>query len=500
MESEGHRRKRSDRSENGDKSNRNNRSDGGSGSHRSKRSAGNSRTDRSNTGHNRKRSSETTAREIAATILSAVDSRSAFSDRLLSSYLKEVQLSPEDRNLLTYLVKGTLRWRGRVDWVLSSLLKTELADLPTWIRNVLRLGAFQILFMDRIPASAATNESVKLARKRGHPGTAGLVNAVLRRLVSTKDAIQYPSVEKDAVAGVSILYSHPEWIVRRWLQRFGLERTIRICEANNSSNHIFIRPNRTRVEPATLMAKLREGGIAAELCGLNPSMIKVSGELVPATDPSFKAGLYSPQDEGESLVCSLLSVENAGAFLDLCAGPGGKATQIAEMTSDAKPVYCLEVHHSRSRQVQEAARRLGLGSVEVVTGDGRVVPFKGKFERILVDAPCTGLGVIGKRADARWRKKETSLSLLAELQKELLDSASNLLDEGGVLVYSVCSFEQEETSEVISSFLKSHHDLEIESASGFVDEFLVDESGAMLILPDQYGTDGLFAMRMRKVR
>jgi len=471
-----------------------------SGGYRRKRSNGNSRTDRSNTGHKRKRSKETTARELAASILSAVDSRSAFSDRLLSSYLKEVELSPEDRNLLTYLVKGTLRWRGRVDWVLSGLLKTELADLPTWIRNVLRLGAFQILFMDRIPASAATNESVKLARKRGHPGTAGLVNAVLRRLVSTKDAIQYPSVEKDAVAAVSILYSHPEWIVRRWLQRFGLERTIRICEANNSSGYIFIRPNRTRVEPATLMTRLREGGIAAELCGLNPSMIKVSGELAPATDSTFRAGLYTPQDEGESLVCCLLSVENAGVFLDLCAGPGGKATQIAEMTSDAKPVYCLEVHHSRARQVQEAARRLGLGSIEVVTGDGRVAPFKGKFERILVDAPCTGLGVIGKRADARWRKKETSLGLLSELQKELLDSASKLLDDGGVLVYSVCSFEREETSEVIFSFLKSHHDLEIESASGFVDESLVDESGAMLILPDQYGTDGLFAMRMRKAR
>jgi 16S rRNA (cytosine967-C5)-methyltransferase len=150
--------------------------------------------------------------------------------------------------------------------------------------------------------------------------------------------------------------------------------------------------------------------------------------------------------------------------------------------------------------VQEAARRLGLSSIGVVTGDGRVAPFKGKFERILVDAPCSGLGVIGKRADARWRKKETSLASLSELQKELLDSASELLDEKGVLVYSVCSFEQEETSEVVSSFLKSHRDLEIESASGFVDESLVDESGAMLILPDRYGTDGMFAARIRKVR
>jgi 16S rRNA (cytosine967-C5)-methyltransferase len=457
-------------------------------------------TNRKTATHRRRRTTETTAREIAASILSAVDSRSAFSDRLLSSYLKEVELSPEDRGLLTYLVKGTLRWRGRLDWVLSSVLNTELAELPTWIRNVLRLGAFQILFMDRIPPSAATNESVKLARKRGHPGTAGLVNAVLRKLASTKHAIQYPSIEKDGITAVSILYSHPEWILRRWVQRFGLERTIKICEANNSSNHLFIRPNRTRIEPTRLITRLRDDGIAAESGSLNPSMIMVRGDLAPAIDSNFRDGLYTPQDEGESLVCRLLSVENARVFLDLCAGPGGKATQIAEMTNGARPVYCLEVHHARAVQVQEAARRLGLESIHVVTGDGRVVPVKGKFERILVDAPCSGLGVIGKRADARWRKKEASLAVLSQLQGELLDSASKLLDEGGVMVYSVCSFEREETSDVVASFLTEHHECEIESASSFVDDALVDESGAMLILPDRYGTDGLFAVRIARVR
>jgi 16S rRNA (cytosine967-C5)-methyltransferase len=455
---------------------------------------------RRHTGRRRKTASETSAREIAASILSAVDSRSAFSDRLLSSYLKEVELSSEDRGLLTYLVKGTLRWRGRVDWVLSSVLKTELAELPTWIRNVLRLGAFQILFMDRIPASAATDESVKLARKRGHPGTAGLVNAVLRRLVSTKDAIEYPSVEKDGVGAVSILYSHPEWMVERWARRFGLERTIKICEANNLSDHLCIRPNRIRLEPVKLIAKLRESGIAAEAGVLNPSMIKVRGELSPATDSNFRDGLYTPQDEGESLVCRLLSVEGEATLLDLCAGPGGKATQLAEMTDDAKPVCCLEIHHSRAAQVREAARRLGLGSIEVVTGDGRHAPFGVRFDRILVDAPCSGLGVIGKRADARWRKKEASLAMLSQLQGELLDSASKLLDDGGLMVYSVCSFEPEETSEVVFSFLKSHRGFEIEPASSFVGGDVVDESGAMLILPDRYGTDGLFAVRVRRVR
>jgi len=448
-------------------------------------------------GHQSRRTAGSSAREIAASILSAVDSRSAFSDRLLSSYLRETRLSLEDRNLLTHLVKGTLRWRGRIDWVLSVFLKTELTELPTWIRNVLRLGAFQILFMDRIPVSAATDESVKLARKRGHPGTAGLVNAVLRKLASSKDVIEYPSIEEEGVTAISILYSHPEWIVARWVERFGIETTIKICESNNASYSLSLRPNMTRIEPATLLTRLSQHGVPVQQGRLNPSMIRVTGELAPATDTDFEEGLYTPQDEAESLVARLLSVEDAHAFLDLCAAPGGKATQIAEMTNDAKPVFCLEVHYTRAQQVRHSAARLGLSSIQVATGDGRFPPFKGSFERILVDAPCSGLGVIGKMADARWRKKEASIVAISRLQGQLLHSTSRFLEQGGILVYSVCSFEPEETSLVVSSFLEKHHAFEIESAANHVDSSLTDKSGAVLILPYRYGTDGMFAARMR---
>jgi 16S rRNA (cytosine967-C5)-methyltransferase len=448
----------------------------------------------------RHRKRKTTAREIAVSILSSVDSRSAFSDRLLSSHLAHSELSRQDRGLLTQLVKGTLRWRGRIDWVLSTVLDTELTQLPTWIRNALRLGAFQILFMDRIPPSAATNESVKLARKRGHPGTAGLVNAVLRKLVSVKETIEYPKIDDGPVRSISILHSHPEWMVERWLERFGIERTVSICEANNSAESLSVRPNPLRKKPITLVNELLGDGIVAESGKLNPLMIRVSGELAPARDEAFKAGYYTPQDEAESMVCALLSVSEAETFLDFCAAPGGKATQIAEMTDDRRAVYCLEPYPARARQIREAAFRLGITSLRVVTGDGRWPPFAGSFQRILVDAPCSGLGVLGKRADARWRKKKESLLFLSELQKELLGSASKLLEAGGVMVYSVCSFEPEETREVVTSFMKEHPEFQTDGAGSYVDASLVDESGAMLILPDQFGTDGVFAMRMRKVR
>jgi len=438
------------------------------------------------------------ARELAVEILSAVDSRAAFSDRLLTTYLGRAELGLEDRNLLTHLVKGTLRWRGRIDYVLSGFLKADLDTLPTWIKNVLRLGAFQLLFMDRIPVSAAVNESVKLARQRGHPGTAGLVNAVLRRLASAKEPVEYPSMEDDPVRAVSIAHSHPEWIVRRWAARFGVDRTIRICEANNSIEWISIRTNPARTRSEDLLAGLRGQGIRAEQGSLNPDVLRVEGELAPATDPLFAQGLYTPQDEAESLVCHLLSVSNGRTFLDLCAAPGGKATQMAEMAPDGSRVYCLEVHPARALRVAEAAARLGLASVSVVAADGRVPPLRGPFDRILVDAPCSGLGVIGKRADARWRKKEESIAGLARLQRELLESASKLLDKGGVLVYSVCSFEPEETSELMAPFLAGHPELEMESALGLVPAPLVDETGAMLILPDQFGTDGVFAARLRR--
>jgi 16S rRNA (cytosine967-C5)-methyltransferase len=445
----------------------------------------------------RRRKKPASARELAVEILSAVDSRAAFSDRLLTTYLGRADLSPEDRSLLTQLVKGTLRWRGRIDWALSRLLKRDLDSLPTWIKNVLRLGAFQLLFMDRIPVSAATNESVKLARKRGHPGTAGLVNAVLRRLASGKEPIEYPSMEEDPALAVSVIYSHPEWIVRRWLARFGVDRTIRICEANNSIEWMCVRPNLTRVRPEELLVALRGQGIRAEQGSINPDVLRVEGELAPARDPLFQQGLYTPQDEAESLVCHLLSVAGGQEFLDLCAAPGGKATQIAEMTGDKKLVFCLEIHPARAARVAEAAGRLGLKSLRVVVGDGRVPPFRRTFGRILLDAPCSGLGVIGKRADARWRKKEESIAALSRLQRELLESAAKLLDKAGVLVYSVCSFEPEETTELIASFLKEHPELSLENALGFVEAPLVDETGAILMLPDQFGTDGVFAVRLK---
>lgn len=462
--------------------------------------AGETRRDRRRTPsgslRRRRKTLSVSARELAAQILSAVDTRAAYSDRLLSSYLARTELSLEDRGLSTQLVKGTLRWRGTIDWVLSLFLKEDLEALPAWIRNVLRLGAFQILLMDRIPASAATDESVKLARLRGHPGTAGLVNAVLRRVAGEKDTIEYPSLDADPVEAVSVLYSHPSWIVRRWLARFGVQKTISICEANNSVDWVSVRPNSLRTTPDELTARLRQQGILARFGRINPDILRVEGELVPATDPLFREGLYTAQDEAESLVCHLLSVQGGSGFLDLCSAPGGKATQIAEMSRDTKPVYSLELHLARARQTAGAALRLGLRSINVVAGDGRTPPFRGKFDRVLVDAPCSGLGVIGKRADARWRKKEESLTILSRLQRELLESASKLLDKKGVLVYSVCSFEPEETTELIASFVKEHPELAIESALDFVAAPLTDETGALLLLPDEFGTDGAFAVRL----
>ncbi|MFH0778846.1 MAG: 16S rRNA (cytosine(967)-C(5))-methyltransferase RsmB [Candidatus Eisenbacteria bacterium] len=444
------------------------------------------------------RHKKSTARETAAFILAAVDSRGAFSDRLLTSHLAKTHLSQEDRNFVTYLVNGTLRWRGRLDWVLSRFLQTDLQELPIWIRNVLRMGAFQILFMERVPVSAATDESVKLARKRGHPGTAGLVNAVLRRLVREKDVLEYPDMDGEPVRAISVFYSHPEWMVERWLRRFGKERVIRICEANNSLDHLFVRANLMRAEPHELVRLFTERGSQAVVGTLNFSVIRVRGHLSPSTDAAFKDGLYTPQDEAESLVVRLLSPETGRLFLDACAGPGGKATQIGETTEDKRLVCCLEVYEARARQVRDSAERVGLRSLKVVAGDGRAIPFGVKFDRVLVDAPCSGLGVLGKRADARWRKKESALQVLSGLQQELLQSASALVEEKGILVYSVCSFEPEETAEVVSRFVEKNPGFETDDASSFVGGSFVNSDGAMQILPDELGTDGVFAVRMRR--
>jgi 16S rRNA (cytosine967-C5)-methyltransferase len=435
-------------------------------------------------------------REAALRILQAVDTRGAFSDRLLDGAHARGGPDPRDQALMHELVKGTLRWRGRIDWVLDRLVHIGLAQVQPWPRNALRLGAYQILFLDRIPAHAAVDESVKLARQYGHPGTAGLVNSVLRRLVDERATLQVP--EGDDAESLAVWGSHPRWIVERWLQRFGPDRTRALLIADNRAARAGLRVNRMRGTRDHLIARLAGEGVTASPATLSSDLVWIDSDHAPASLAAFKQGGCTVQDESEALVSRLVDPRQHERVLDLCAAPGGKCTHLAELMQDDGEVWAMELAEPRVAALEQTVARLGLHGVHVVQGDGRSYAFPMPFDRALVDAPCSGLGVLARRADARWRKTPDVLREMPPIQLDLLAAAGRRLRPGGVLVYSVCSFEPEESTQVVERFLRGHPQFMLESSRGVLPDAVVADDGCMHVLPHIHGCDGAFAARFRK--
>jgi len=437
-------------------------------------------------------------REVALWVLYHVDTRKAFADLLLGRALRSGSLGPKDAALATELVNGTLRWRARLDWILSKYIRNGLDTLPPWIRNGLRLGLYQLLFLDRVPDHAAVDETVKLARIYGHSGTAGLTNAVLRKILAEKDNLPDPEQTlADRVEGLSVAYSHPRWLVERWLRRLDKDETRALLKANNQPASICLRVNPQRTDLAALQTALAEREITTEPGAYSKRTLRVSGNMVPTQVPEFQQGHFFIQDESETLVGDLLGPEPGESVVDLCAAPGGKACQIQETRGSRGMLLAMDVQMNRLTRVRENIERLGLSNTAVVCADGRAAVLSGTMDRVLVDAPCSGLGVLARRADARWRKTEASLRALLPLERDLLAAGGDLVRPGGVLVYSVCTNEPEEGIEQIEGFLKKHSDFALEDAADFVSPEVVTDR-CMLLSPHRHGTDGVFAARLRR--
>jgi 16S rRNA (cytosine967-C5)-methyltransferase len=438
------------------------------------------------------------ARDVALQILLAAESRSAYSDRLLESRLRVANLSSSDAALVTALVQGTLRNRANLDHHLGAFTNGGFEGLPSPIRAALRLGAFQMLFLTRVPDSAAVDESVELAKTYGHPGTAGIVNAVLRRLARGERA-PLPDAAVDPAANLAILHSHPRWLVERWMKRYGAEEAARLLASDNTEPSVSVRANAHRVRPDTLAAALRAEGHGATPGPNGGPVLLVERGYVASRSPLFRGGALSLQDEAESAVVMILDPKSGERVLDLCAAPGGKTSQIAERVAPGGGVVAVERHASRARALREnIVHRLRLPGVSVVCGDGRNPPLGAPFDRVLVDAPCTGLGVLRRRADARWRKEEQSIPEMAALQGALLHAAAPLTRPGGVLVYSVCSLEPEETDEIVDIFLQAHPEFTLENARPFLPPGFAAEEPVLRAFPHRHGTDGVFAARLRR--
>ncbi len=461
----------------------------------------------------RKAGSPTQSRLVAVRVLERVERVRAYADLALNQALAQSNLPAADRALATEIVYGTLRWRGRIDWVLQQAVDRKLADLEPLVVTALRAGAYQILFMDRVPVTAAVDEAVRCVRALHAERATGLVNAVLRRVAREHESWVLPTLEDDPVAHVRDARSMPEWLAERLVRDWGADEAAAFAEACNHPPPLTVRVNAARHERGALLAQLRERHPDAAPCVRAPFGVVLARKGDPRRDPGFVAGDFTVQDEASQLVIEMLDAAPDDHVLDVCAAPGTKATGIAERLGPDGRVLALDRHPERLKLVARDCRRLGLAGLRTIardatrplgdlpsTRDAERSASEQPFDRVLVDAPCSGIGSLRRNPDARWRIEPDDPARLAVVQGRILDQAIDVLRPGGALVYSTCTVLHEENEDVVDAFLERHADCRLASPDELPESVRpwVDERGRLHTRPHRHDADGFFAARIVK--
>lgn len=438
---------------------------------------------------------EHSVRCLAYEILTRVLSEGTHADQAFEQVLKKSHLPAKDVGLLTELVNGTLRWRGQLDWVIKSYYRGKWSGLPPALLRILELGLYQLMHLSKVPAYAAVSESVEIARREGGEQWSKLVNGILRSYLRTGAKLQFPGIAEQPVEAVAVNYSHPSWLVRRWIQKWGVEKTVRYCQYNNTRPTLTLRVNTLKSDAVSLAAQLRDAGFQVTRSPYFADFLKIAkGANLTKTD-AFRKGLFAIQDESTALAVRVLQPEPGDVVWDMCAAPGGKTAHVAAAMQNSGIICATDVKLERLKLLQENRARLQLGCVHVILADARHMELR-KVTKILLDAPCSGLGVLARRADLRWRKKEKDIRNISRIQTALLNRAASCLQKHGVLVYSTCTLESEETEEQVTKFLQQHSDFVLQPAQ---DPDLMPFSqpgGFYCALPFQHRIDGAFVARL----
>lgn len=447
------------------------------------------------------------AREVALWALNDI-TRGWFADEALERALAQADrrggaaVPREDRALAAELVYGTTRRRNTLDWKISRYSRHPIGNLPSSILNILRMSFYQLVYLDRIPSHAVGHEAVELAKKYGHRGTASLVNGIIRSFVRDPDRSRLP--DDQSLAAAALKFSHPEWLMERFVELFGVEDACRFAAANNIAPPTTIRPNRLRVTPRELAEILRKDGVEVETGRYLPEALRISGYPELMSLPAFRQGLFQVQDESSMLVAHVLAPRPGQTIIDVASAPGGKATHAAEVMGDRGRVIACDIDIGRLQRLVENIGRLGLKSVEPCHADARRLGklLAGQADGLIVDVPCSGLGVLSRRADARWRRSPETMGELPILQAEILDGVADCLISGGTLVYSTCTIQPEENQEVVAAFLEKHSDFEWDDLRPYLPPSLRGETSSrgewIQLLPHVHGTDGFFISRLRR--
>lgn len=432
------------------------------------------------------------ARNIALNCLYKIDEENGYSNIVLDEYLNKYRekLNKKDINLISEIVYGTITWKLTIDSILQKYSKIKLKKMSCWVLNILRIGAYQIIFLDKVPKSAAVNESVNLTKKYAFK-SASLVNAILRKI----EKVDYEELKniQNEKERISKAYSMPQWLVEELLKEYSIQIVEKICKYSNEKPKITIRINTLKITKKNFLEELEKNNIEYETTNLENFIhiknVKNIGEL-----ELFKQGLFTVQDMGAGKISLMLMPNKNDIVLDACSAPGGKTTHLAELMKNEGKIIACDIHPHRIKLVQENADRLGIHIINTELKDATnfIKEYEEKFDKILLDVPCLGIGVIKRKPDIKWQRNKEDIEEITKIQYEILNKCSKYLKIKGELVYSTCSILKSENESLINKWLESKNDKEIQNKENYK---LVDEEK---ILPDE-NTDGFFICKIKRI-
>lgn len=442
------------------------------------------------------------SRQLAFLALRAIQ-KGAFADVAIDNVLQQTELNALDKRLLTELVYGTIRRQRTLDALIDQFAKKNAQQQPPDLRIILHLGLYQLRYLNQIPASAAVDTTVELAKQNKLSGLTGFVNGLLRQYLRSSqilgsDPLQLPD---DPIARLGILHSFPAWIIQVWLDQFGFEETEKLCRWMNQPPQIDLRINTRKTNLEEVEAAMHAQGIAVTRILDLPQALRLPPSVGAIQNlPGYSDGWWMVQDSSAQLVGYLVNPKPGETIVDACAAPGGKTMHLAELIQDQGTVWAIDRTASRLKKLEQNRDRLQLQSIQIQTGDSRdLTQFQGTCDRVLVDAPCSGLGTLNRHADARWKQTPESVEELSQLQREILDRAATWVKPNGILVYATCTLHPAENESVIQDFLSYHPDwmLDRPSSNHPVTKFIREESW-IKVLPHCHNMDGFFMARLKK--
>jgi len=442
-------------------------------------------------------------RLMAVDILTDIETGAGFAESLLDRALSRASFSSvRDRGLLTALVYGTLRMRGRLDWIIRYYYRGDYDRMECGIKNILRSALYQARFTERIPDFAVVNEAVNITRRQ-YPGREGLVNGILRNVLRGVDAVAFPVRADNFGDYIAVFHSHPRWLVDMWMSEMGDDETERLCAANTTIPPFTVRVNRLKASPEEVMTFTNREGVTARRGEYSPDALHLSDRVgAPGDWPLVTNGMVQIQDEASQLVSCLVAPGPGDRVLDLCAGAGIKTIHMAALMKNIGNITAVDIYAGKNDMLRELAARQGATIIETVTADATSdlgAAFRGAFDRVLVDAPCSGTGTLRRNPEIKWRLAEEDIRRLATLQGRLMDAAAVYTAVGGYLVYTTCAVSRRENDGCIHDFMTRNGNFELVQRHKNMPAAAVGDDGLFRTFPHRHGTDGFFGAVMKKI-